>query len=159
MELKDMDRREILAKLKKSLDSGEKLDLVWGPDFHISSTIPSWLEKTGFVEKVWGNYQDLLRLPTKVIKILSILPNQKISNQKHLQRHETWHIISGTGQAILEHGDSLLSIDLSPGVQFKVSEETWHQVKADEDCTLIVLEIQEGAECRENDIIRKTDIL
>lgn len=113
----------------------------------------------GCVNKTWGQYNDILRLPHIVVKSLTILPNHKISNQKHFTRKEKWYILSGTGQAVLEAGNSILSIDLKPGVKFSVAKETWHQVKADETSTLVVLEIQEGEDCREDDIERKDDVL
>jgi len=113
----------------------------------------------GFYIKPWGRYVDHLRSKELVIKTLTIVGGNKISNQKHLLRHEKWYIMSGTGQALLQYGNSILSIELKPGVIFNVSEETWHQVKADEDSTLVVLEIQEGEDCNEDDIVRKPDVL
>ena len=123
--------------------------------------VPSTQKDVQFLtQRKWGHYEDLLRLKEKVIKILTIFPDQKISNQKHAKRQEIWTVLQGTGEAILqEEGYSLISINLKPGTKFTVEEGIWHQVKSDDDCTLIVLEIQEGSECSEDDIIRKEDVL
>ena len=145
------------------------MDIIWGPEL-------SWMNKpanknsvirntmigsecVGYVPTRWGHYVDHLRLPDKVIKTLTILHGNKISNQHHLMRNEVWHILSGTGQAVLQDGDSVIFITLEPGVKFTVREKVWHQVKADDDSTLVALEIQEGESCVEDDIIRKDDVL
>ena len=111
------------------------------------------------VAKKWGYYQDLLRQRNLTIKTLTILPGEKISNQKHFERTEKWYILSGDGEAVLQHGNSIISIQLETGTKFFVDLEVWHQVKANEGSTLSILEIQEGKNCSEDDIERKEDVL
>ena len=111
------------------------------------------------VIKIWGTYEDLLRLHNRVVKILTINPGQKISNQHHLKRSEIWTILSGTGEVCLQDEHSLTILSLQPGTRFEVDVGVWHQVKADDDSTLVVLELQDGESCDENDIIRKEDVL
>lgn len=119
--------------------------------------------ETQTVEKPWGSYDDLFRSNEVVVKFLHITRDQKISNQRHSSRKEKWVVISGYGEAILESGDSLINLKLSPGVTFNVLPEVWHQVKCDvESPVLTVLEIQESKRnhaCVESDIERKEDIL
>lgn len=110
-------------------------------------------------QRKWGEYEDLLRLENRVVKILTILPGQKISNQKHLKRSEVWTILSGTGEACIQDNNSVIILHLQPGTRFEVEVDVWHQVKADDDSTLVVLELQDGESCDENDIIRKEDVL
>lgn len=113
------------------------------------------------VVKSWGHYIDILRTKTRTIKTLYFSPNSKISNQKHTKRKETWYVLSGSGQAVLEDSCrySVIYRDVYPGDSFVVDANVWHQVKADENTELVVLEIQEGIDCDENDIIRKDDVL
>ena len=123
---------------------------------------------TNRVEKSWGYYEDLLRSDEKVIKLLTILQGQNISNQRHMQRDETWHIYEGTGQAAINFGDYSFVLTLEPGDTFTVEKGAWHQVKCDDDCiSLEAVEIQETAccpkgvinKCLEEDIERASDVL
>jgi mannose-6-phosphate isomerase-like protein (cupin superfamily) len=123
---------------------------------------------TNRVEKSWGYYEDLLRSDEKVIKLLTILQGQKISNQKHAQRDEDWHIYSGRGQAIIDLDGYTCILDLEPGETFTVEAGAWHQVKCNDDCvSLKAVEIQEAAccpkgitnKCLEEDIERTDDVL
>lgn len=143
---------EELEKLKQSLLNGQgmALDITWGPEVSYSSAL---------VTKVWGGYTDMLRLENIVVKQLNITPGQKISNQKHQHRKETWIVLAGKGEACLQTEHSTLMLSLHPGTKFIVDRETWHQVKADDDSLLHILEIQEGESCVEDDIVRKEDVL
>lgn len=123
---------------------------------------------SNIVEKSWGYYEDLLRSDEKVIKLLTILKGQKISNQKHAQRDEDWHIYSGYGQVVVDLDGYTYTSDLKPGDSFTVDAGAWHQVKCDDDCiSLKAVEIQEaisyphGAinKCLEEDIERASDVL
>lgn len=110
------------------------------------------------VNKIWGKYEDIHRTDQIVVKLLTIEKGKKISNQMHKSRNEKWHIVSGFGEAILQEGDSIVHLGLSRHSRFNVPIETWHQVKADDDFDLVIVEVQTGV-CSEEDILRKEDVL
>lgn len=147
-----MNSRTVDELIESIRNNNERiLELISGPELLVSSE--------NIIDKIWGSYTDILRKENIVVKYLNILPGRKISNQRHSFRKETWIVLNGNGEAYLEIGDSVLSMSISSGSKFIVNVGTWHQVRANNDSGLIILEIQEGESCREDDIERKEDVL
>lgn len=102
----------------------------------------------------WGEYEVLLETSSKGMvtktKLLTINPGKNISKQYHSYRQETWFIVSGEGKLLVS--DALLT--LYPKQKYFIPLGAVHQVKNTGTEPLVILEIQEGTYCREDDIMR-----
>ena len=103
------------------------------------------------VTKPWGWYKDLERNYFRVVKIITISPNQRFSLQKHSKREEFWYILSGTGIITLDSETK----DVSSKDHFYIPIGLIHRLQAGID-GIEFLEIQQG-ECEESDIVRIED--
>ena len=103
------------------------------------------------VEKPWGSYKDLERNPFQVIKIITILPNQRFSLQTHEKREEFWYILSGTGTITLDSETK----EVGPKDHFHIPIGMVHRLQGGIE-GIKFLEVQQG-ECEESDIIRLED--
>tara|TARA_R100000406_G_C3057042_1_gene110313 strand:+ start:66 stop:416 length:351 start_codon:yes stop_codon:yes gene_type:complete len=103
------------------------------------------------VEKPWGSYKDLERNPFQVIKIITILPNQRFSLQTHEKREEFWYILSGTGTITLDSETK----EVGPKDHFHIPAGMIHRLQGGIE-GIKFLEVQQG-ECEESDIIRLED--
>jgi mannose-6-phosphate isomerase len=103
------------------------------------------------VDRPWGCWIIMDQGPGYKVKKLLIKPKQSISNQYHLHRSETWCVVSGTGQAFI---DSKIKI-IHPGDTFTVKKKQVHRVQNISDTEdLVVIEVQLGEICEEEDIVR-----
>ena len=103
------------------------------------------------VEKPWGSYKDLERNPFQVIKIITILPNQRFSLQTHEKREEFWYILSGTGTITLDSETK----EVGPKDHFHIPAGMIHRLQGGIE-GIKFLEVQQG-EGEETDIIRLED--
>ena len=98
-------------------------------------------------ETRWGSYNVLFERSGCKIKTLHINPGKSLSDQRHFKRSEHWFILEGellVGGKILQKNDHL-----------DIPVETWHHPYNISDKPCLVLEIQFGEECIEEDIERK----
>ena len=153
------------------------------PNAHSSNYLKDWAEykndtvvtkvrnNTDRVNRPWGFWKVLDRfvgaqgLDNK-IKILNVAPNQKLSMQRHENRHEFWLVIQGQGALELDHvsgkgGPTSLGrerVNLHEGKAIKIFAGVWHQLRNNGTKPLIVLEHQvataPGLLCEEEDIVR-----
>lgn len=117
------------------------------------------------VYRRWGNWEVLKQgnygdVQYKV-KFLSIDPSKSISLQFHDSRDEYWTVLQGTGEAFLpkaiEHSNGVVLDELKflkPGTMVSVPRGKVHKITNTGDETLIILELQMGKECDEEDITR-----
>lgn len=85
------------------------------------------------------------------MKRLIIKKDKNISYQYHNHRSEFWTIVEGNGYIIL---DGILS-KVNTRDTFTIEKNAKHSITAiDED--LVILEVQYGTECNEDDIVRIT---
>jgi len=87
------------------------------------------------------------------IKKITVLPNQRLSLQKHFKRSEHWYILSGDA-FILKNGDAL---SLKSGESVNIAYEEWHRIANYGKENLVFIEIQTGEYFGEDDIERKAD--
>ncbi len=99
----------------------------------------------------WGSFERFTLNEKSTVKIITVLPNESFSLQKHSHRSEFWKIISGTG--VITIGDDKRNVLV--GDEMTVPPETEHRVEAG-DKEVIILEIAFG-EFDENDIERIED--
>ena len=99
----------------------------------------------------WGEFFVLDEFPTVKVKRLIIKKDKNISYQYHNHRSEFWAILEGNGYIIL---DGILS-KVNTGDTFTIERNVKHSITAI-DGDLVILEVQYGTECNEDDIVRIT---
>ena len=97
------------------------------------------------VVKPWGWYLTLLDRKRFKVKLLYFKRGGAISKQRHKYRSELWCFIFGFGVWNKKH-------PVISGRYKIVNPKEWHHYKADK--RTLVLEIQFGAACKEEDIER-----
>lgn len=100
----------------------------------------------------WGNFKIIDNYEEKKnnikIKLLNIFKDQNISYQYHNYRNETWFILNGVGEVILDK--KIFTIHSGDVIQ--IPKQKLHSIKAIEDIQII--EVQYGIENFEEDIVR-----
>lgn len=104
-----------------------------------------------FSIRKWGWYLTLLSGQQYKVKILFFRAGKAISLQRHNHRKELWLYLFGRGS--MSQGDQKLTTFIRKGGETSAIDRfEWHQFKAEK--TTLVLEIQHGGMCREDDIER-----
>ena len=102
------------------------------------------------VEKPWGWYETIFsESPTYKVKRIYVGPEKQFSLQFHNNRNETWVVVEGSAKAILDD----LEKEVVVGNILYVPKTVKHRVKGGENGVLMI-EIQEGQSCEEEDIVR-----
>jgi len=101
----------------------------------------------------WGEYQNLMEGDGFKIKIIEVRNGARNSLQRHSKRAEYWVVVKGLGQAEIGGRE----VRLSPGTMVSVPCGTAHRFSAEGGESLVILELQSGGECREDDIVRLED--
>ena len=104
-------------------------------------------------EKPWGYFETLMETETSKVKLLCVLPNQKLSLQKHKYRSETWYVIRG--EAKVTKGQERFSMLSGDSIIIRQNEE--HRLENLSNENLEIIEIQTGTYFGEDDIIRIKD--
>ena len=101
----------------------------------------------------WGHYKVLSETGTFKIKEIVVQPGQRLSLQRHQQRHEHWYLLHGVALVELAGQERRLgggdSVDIPPN--------TWHRLANQGDTALALIEIQTGSYFGEDDIERAAD--
>ena len=103
-------------------------------------------------KRPWGHWEVLKEEPGRKIKLLTVKPGQSLSKQRHFKRTEQWLCIEGNG-ILKMYGDTKFALE--PGESSFIDIEEWHQLVNESEEDLIILEVQEGEECTEEDIERE----
>lgn len=104
-------------------------------------------------ERPWGRWAVLDKGRGYKIKRLEVEPGHRLSLQYHSFRAEQWIVISGVGRATLNKD----IVALYPGVHVQVDKEMVHRIVNDGEMLLVILELQIGEICSEEDIVRIED--
>jgi mannose-6-phosphate isomerase-like protein (cupin superfamily) len=104
------------------------------------------------VERPWGWYQNLYDDTEYKVKKLFVEKDQKISLQYHNFRSEHWVIVEGSGKV---QTDSMIS-NVSVGDYIFIPRLEKHRIYGGEYGIMIV-EVQLGSRCVEEDIVRLED--
>ena len=104
-----------------------------------------------FEKRIWGEYRVLYFQQfdngiKSLTKELVIMPGKSISYQKHNHRSETWTIVKGNGQLLIN--DKVRKVTAGESVVIK--KEDRYSVKAMDE--LHIIEVQIGDELKEEDI-------
>ncbi|MCY1126384.1 phosphomannose isomerase type II C-terminal cupin domain [Frigidibacter sp. RF13] len=101
----------------------------------------------------WGRWQVVQSDPGYVVKRIDVNPGARLSLQYHNHRSEHWVVVAGRGTVTI--GGDTIRVDR--GSHVYVPRETKHRIANDGDAPLVFVEVQFGAELREDDIVRIED--
>jgi mannose-1-phosphate guanylyltransferase/mannose-6-phosphate isomerase len=106
------------------------------------------------VARPWGYFTLLEEGPRYKIKRIKVLPQAKLSKQRHYHRSEHWVVVKGT--ALVRVGDEELFLHENESVY--VPKSTMHRLINPGKIPLEIIEVQVGEYVGEDDIERFDDI-
>ena len=101
----------------------------------------------------WGSFEVLLEAPDHKVKRIIVEPNECLSLQLHHLRSEHWFVISGKGIASVDGKKK----SLHAGSSIDIPKKAKHRVQNSSDENLIMIEVQTGEYCGDDDIERFED--
>lgn len=101
----------------------------------------------------WGRWEVLLDEPTYKVKRITVLPDKRLSYQKHFKREEHWIIVEGKAMVTLDGRDILLLA----GETVDIPLQAAHRIANPGPDRLVFIEVQRGTYFGEDDIIRLQD--
>jgi len=106
-----------------------------------------------YEERPWGNFTVLDEAETYKVKRIEVLPNKRLSYQKHAHRAEHWMVVAGVARVTLDG----LEITVPTGGVVDVATGAAHRIENIGSEKLIFIEIQRGTYLGEDDIQRLQD--
>ncbi len=103
-------------------------------------------------DRPWGLWVDWYRTPEATLKVMVVRAGARMSLQRHAQRSEVWHIVSGRG----EDQGTTPAKPLLPGMNHLVPIGVLHRIANTGTAPLVIVEMQTG-QCSEADIERLAD--
>lgn len=107
-----------------------------------------------FDERPWGNYTVLDESERFKVKRIEVLPEKRLSYQKHKRRAEHWFVVRGTAKVTLNDEEILVktgeAIDIALGDAHRVENPDAKEL-------LVFIETQTGDYFGEDDIVRLED--
>lgn len=107
-----------------------------------------------FDQRPWGTFHVLDEQAGFKVKRIEVLPNKRLSYQKHSRRAEHWFVVSGIAKVTLNGVDILVNT----GESIDIPLQAAHRVENPHDSeNLIFIEVQQGEYLGEDDIERLED--
>ncbi|MBN1363859.1 MAG: phosphomannose isomerase type II C-terminal cupin domain [Syntrophaceae bacterium] len=104
-------------------------------------------------KRPWGSYEVLSEAPGYKVKRFIVNPGGCLSLQLHHLRSEHWFVVAGLGIATVGNKKKSIRAGSSVDIPLKIK----HQVQNSSDDNLIIIEVQAGEYCGEDDIERFED--
>ncbi|WP_340537230.1 phosphomannose isomerase type II C-terminal cupin domain [Nocardioides sp. GXZ039] len=105
------------------------------------------------VTRPWGAWAVLDEGPGYKVKRITVHPEHRLSYQTHAHRAEHWTVVSGRATCVID-GSTLV---VRPGESVRVDIGQAHRIANDGEELLVLIEVQLGAYCEEDDICRLHD--
>jgi len=107
-----------------------------------------------FDRRPWGTFTVLDEGKNYKVKRIEVLPEKRLSYQKHSRRAEHWMIVGGEAKVTLNDEE----ITLRVGETIDIPIEAAHRIENPHSAELLVfIEIQRGSYLGEDDIVRLQD--
>ncbi|CAN5739345.1 hypothetical protein BH24ACI1_BH24ACI1_11300 [soil metagenome] len=107
-----------------------------------------------FDQRPWGNFTVLDEGDEFKVKRIEVLPNKRLSYQKHDRRTEHWFVVRGTAKVTLN--DTEILVKTGEAIDIRLGDK--HRVEnPDSKELLIFIETQTGDYFGEDDIVRFED--
>ena len=129
---------------------------VGGEDKKNSSSwiLKEWSQPT--TERAWGRYTVLDKGNGWQVKQLAFDAGKALSDQRHFNRSEHWHVVEGDVQMTLEYPNSDIETKLySAGTSIDIPVLTWHKAVNTGSVAAKVIEVWLGTDLTEEDIERR----
>ncbi len=101
----------------------------------------------------WGFYEVLHEGTDFKVKRIVVRPCKRMSLQRHFHRDEHWYILCG--EPVIVVGDKHIS--MKQGDSIDIPAKTLHRMSNPGLEDMVLIEIQRGDSCREDDIERIED--
>jgi mannose-6-phosphate isomerase-like protein (cupin superfamily) len=101
----------------------------------------------------WGSWRVLAESPGYKVKMLEVLPGQRLSLQYHHHRSEHWVVIAGTARVCI--ADRYYEMQTMQSVL--IPARTIHRIENPYSEVLQIVEVQRGDILEEEDIVRLED--
>lgn len=101
----------------------------------------------------WGMWEVLADAPGYKVKRITVNAGHRLSYQKHFKRTEHWFVVRGIATVTLDGRER----ELRPGTHIDIGAESAHRITNRGDEPVILIEVQQGDYCGEDDIIRFED--
>ena len=105
------------------------------------------------VDKPWGRFEQYTHNLTCTVKIITVVPNGKLSSQYHHHRDELWVVLDEGARVQL--GEDALKPEV--GEKIFIPRGTVHRLSTEGENEVRILEISFG-EFDEEDIVRLDDV-
>ncbi len=107
-----------------------------------------------FDQRPWGNFTVLDEGDEFKVKRIEVLPNKRLSYQKHARRTEHWFVVRGTAKVTLN--DAEILVKTGEAIDIRLGDK--HRVENPDSTELLVfIETQTGDYFGEDDIVRFED--
>lgn len=117
---------------------------------YIKKHVEKFDRKIKFAEKSWGSYEVIDVDESSLTIKVTLLPGHSMHYHSHEFRSEVWNVISGTGVCILDG----VSKRVFPGDIIEIPIGCRHTIRADDDSSLKIIEVQFGDDISVNDKIK-----
>ncbi|WP_193605940.1 phosphomannose isomerase type II C-terminal cupin domain [Nocardioides dongkuii] len=104
-------------------------------------------------DRPWGSWHILDEGSGFKVKRIEVKPHSRLSYQTHDHRSEHWVIVTGKATCIIAGETSIVG----PGECVDIDVRQPHRICNNEDEQLIIIEVQRGDYCGEDDIVRLED--
>lgn len=104
-------------------------------------------------QRPWGSYTILEEAESYKVKKIEVLPQRRLSYQRHEKRAEHWVVVEGEALVTLEGKE----LRLSPGGAIDIPRMAAHRLLNPGKGPLVIIEVQKGDYFGEDDIIRLED--
>jgi mannose-6-phosphate isomerase len=104
-------------------------------------------------DRPWGSFTILDEAANYKVKRIEVLPQQRLSYQRHKHRAEHWMVVAGTAKVTLDGSD----VTIPTGGVVDVPTGAAHRIENIGPEKLVFIEIQRGAYLGEDDIQRLQD--
>jgi mannose-1-phosphate guanylyltransferase len=105
-------------------------------------------------ERPWGFFQILMETGSSKVKLIKVMPKQKLSLQRHNYRSEKWFVVQGRAKVTRENEEFTLEL----GDSINIEKKQIHSLENLGSSPLEIIEIQTGDYLGEDDIVRLEDI-
>lgn len=134
--------------------------LVLNKDYHqkVKDLVEKINDETVLYHKTtyrpWGFYTVLKQTNGYKVKLINVLPQKRLSLQKHLRRAEQWFVVSGVAK--ITRGDKI--VYLKKGQTLKIEKNVPHRLENPSKKQILeIVEVAYGKYLGEDDIIRLED--
>lgn len=104
-------------------------------------------------QRPWGEWLVLDEGDGFKVKRIVVQPGQRLSYQTHEHRAELWTVVAGTATCVID--DEPVVVETSKSVAVEIGQK--HRITNMHDDVLVIIEVQLGEYCGEDDICRLDD--